>query len=122
MINKNAIYKWDQWEKVNFARIKQEILNSPTLYSPDFGKDFLLYTFSSETSLVVVLTQKDDQGNMRPISFMSVVLWGYELNYSSINKQGYTVYNVVKHFRPYPLKSHIINFVPHPMVRSLFVQ
>jgi len=48
MINKNAIYKWDQWEKVNFARIKQEILNSPTLYSPDFGKDFLLYTFSTE--------------------------------------------------------------------------
>ena len=32
------------------------------------------------------------------------------------------VYKAVKHFRPYILKNHVTVFVPHPAVRSLFVQ
>jgi len=34
----------------------------------------------------------------------------------------YVVYNVVKYFRPYLLKSHTTIFVPHPTVRILLVQ
>jgi len=55
MIKKDEIYKWDKREKDVFAYIKQAITKAPTLYSPYFSKDFLLYTFTFDTSLAVVL-------------------------------------------------------------------
>jgi len=84
------------------------------LYSSDFGKDLLLYIFASNPSLAVVLKQKNDEGKKQPLSFMSVGLQGFELNYLTIDKQAYEKYKTVKDFRPYLLKSHLIIFVPHP--------
>jgi hypothetical protein len=53
---------------------------------------------------------------------MSTNLQGPELNYPTIEKQVYVVYKAVKHFRPYILKNHTKVIVPHPTVRSLFMQ
>jgi hypothetical protein len=64
--------------------------------------------------LVAVLTQKDDENNEAPVSFMSTNLQGAELNYPAIDKQAYTVYKAVKHFRSYILKNHTKVIVPHP--------
>ena len=44
------------------------------------------------------------------------------MNYPEIEKQAYAVYKAVKHFRPYILKNHVTVFIPHPAVRSLFMQ
>lgn len=122
MINKDATYKWDKREKYAFICIKQAIEKPLALYSPNFSKYFLLCIFTFDTSLAIILTQKDDQDKEQPISFMSVRLQGPELNYPAINKHAYVVYKAVKHFRPYLLNNHVIIFMPHPIVRSLFVQ
>jgi hypothetical protein len=108
--------------KQSFKRSKIAISQSPILRILDFGKEFFLYTFSLDQSFVVVLTQKDDENNEAPISFMRTNLQGPKLNYPSIDKQSYNVYKVVKHFRPYILKNHTKVIVPHPDVRSLFTQ
>ena len=39
------------------------IAHADPLRSPDFEKDFILYTFSSDNSLAVVLTQKGKLGD-----------------------------------------------------------
>lgn len=62
MIKKDATYKWDKWEKGTFNQTMQAIVDAPTLFSPDYGKDFLLYTFTSDSSIVAVLNQKDNEG------------------------------------------------------------
>lgn len=67
MLKKDMTYKWDKREKDAFTCIKQEIAEAPTLYRPKFRKYLWLYTFASDTSLVSIITQKDDQGNERPI-------------------------------------------------------
>ena len=72
--------------------------------------------------LAVVLTKKEYGGDEFPISFMSTGLQGVELNYLTIDKQAYTVFKAVKQFRPYILKNRTKVIVPHPAVRSLFVQ
>jgi hypothetical protein len=82
----------------------------------DFNRDFFLYTFASDQSLVAVLTQKDDDNNEAPVSFMSTNIQGVELNYPAIDKQAYAVYKAVKHFRSYILKNHTKVIVPHPAV------
>ena len=53
---------------------------------------------------------------------MSTSLQGAELNYPYLDKQAYAMFKVVKQFRPYILKNWTKVIVPHPTVRSLFVQ
>ena len=90
--------------------------------SPCFQKEFIFYTFPSDNSLAVVLTQKGELGDEYPISFMSTGLQGVELNYPSIDKKEYAVFKESKQFRPFILKNRRKFVVPHPAVRSLFVQ
>lgn len=58
MTKKDAMYILGNNENEVFTQIKQAITEVPALYKPNFNKDFFLYTFSSETSLAIVLTQK----------------------------------------------------------------
>ena len=53
---------------------------------------------------------------------MSNGLQGVELNYPAVDKQAYAVFKAVKQFRPYILKNKTKVVVPHPAVRTLFVQ
>jgi hypothetical protein len=92
------------------------------LRSHDFNKDFFLYTFAFDQSLVVVLTEKDEKNDEAPLFFMSTNLQGAELNYLAIEKQAYAIYKTIKHFRSYILKNHTKVIIPHPVVRSLFTQ
>ena len=59
--------------------IKTAVVHAPSLRSLDFDKDFILYTFASDNSLAVVLTQKEEGGDEFPISFMSTSLQGAKL-------------------------------------------
>ena len=69
-----------------------------------------------------MLTQKEDGGDEYPISFMITGLQGTELNYPAVDKQAYAIFKAVKQFRPYILKNRTKVIVPHPAIRSLFVQ
>ena len=80
MIKKNSIFKWGKEERNSFELIKKAIIEAPSLTTPDFLKTFILYTFSSETSYAVVLTQLNHQINEAPIAFFSSNLQGVELN------------------------------------------
>ena len=69
-----------------------------------------------------MLTQKRELGDEYPISFMSTGLQGVELNYPTMDKQAYALFKAEKQFRTYILKIRTKVVVPHPTVRSLFVQ
>jgi hypothetical protein len=83
-------------EKEVFKNIKAIIATAPSLHSPYFSKDFLLYTFASDHSLAVVIVQKDEQRDEYPVAFMSTGLQGVELNYPSIEKQYFVVHKSIK--------------------------
>jgi len=87
MIKKDVVYSWGKREKYAFTHIRQAITKAPTLYSLDFKKNFLLYTFTYDNLLAAVLTQKDEINNECPISFMSTSMQGLELNYPTIERK-----------------------------------
>ena len=77
MVKQNAQFKWIETEKNAFSKIKTAVAHAPSLKSPDFDKNFIMYTFASDDSLAAVLTQKEEGGDEFPISFMSTGLqWG----------------------------------------------
>ena len=46
-------------------------MSAPVLVSPDYSKDLIIYSFASKDTIVGVLMQKDDEGNEKPMEFMS---------------------------------------------------
>ena len=119
---KDVPFKWFDEQKNAFTKIRKAIAEAPTLMSPDFSKDFILYTFSTDFSYAAVLTQKNHEDVEIPISFMSSTFKGGEINYSQVDKQAYTVYKSVKHYRPYLLKSRTKLIVPYVVVCNVIVQ
>ena len=60
MIKKYSNFKWTKEKKEAFDRIKESIEEDPTLRSPNFDKELILYTFAFDHSIMVVLTQKNE--------------------------------------------------------------
>ena len=63
MVKQSVQFKWNDVEKNAFSKIKTSIAQAASLKSPNFEKYFILYTFASDDSLAVVLTQKEDGGD-----------------------------------------------------------
>jgi hypothetical protein len=122
MIKKYVWFKRTPVEKEAFENIKLIVATAPSLRSPDFTKYFLLYMFTSDHSLAIMLTQIDEQGDKYLVAFMSTRLQGPEMNYPSVDNQIFFVHKAIKQFRPYILKNHMKVVVPHLEVRSLFIQ
>jgi hypothetical protein len=70
LIKKNVLYRWGPQESQAFDSIIKAIVEAPSLMSHDFSQDFTLYTFPSDQSYVVVLTQKNTERNEIPVAFM----------------------------------------------------
>ena len=69
MLKKYDVIKWSQEEKLAFHRIKQGLVESHVLVIPDYAKEFFIFSFTSEETIIVVLLQKNQEGNENPISF-----------------------------------------------------
>lgn len=122
MIKKNPLFKWGQEEYEAFNLIKQAIVNATSLATPNFSDPFILYTFPSDKSYDMILTQANQDKVEAPFSFFSSNLQGAELNYFDVEKQAYAVFKEIKHFRPFLLKTHTKIIVLFPVVRNLLVQ
>jgi hypothetical protein len=46
---------------------------SPVLVIPNYDKDFLVFSFSSEHTIVVVLLQKNEENQEKPIAFSTEI-------------------------------------------------
>jgi hypothetical protein len=113
---KDTQYHWGPLENQAFNAIKKTIIDAPSLMSSDFSQDFTLYTFSSDRSYTVILTQKNAENSEVHVAFMSSAFKGAELNYPVVDQQSYVVFKVVNHFRSCFLKSRTKIIVPYLLV------
>ena len=71
-------FRWDSEHQESFDRLKEALISSPILAYPDYSKPFILETDASLKGLGAVLTQENDEGNCRVISYASRTLKPYE--------------------------------------------
>jgi hypothetical protein len=71
MLKKDVVIKWSLEEKSTFQRIKQALVAAHVLVSPDYSKEFFIFSFTSEETIVAVLLQKNEEGHEQPIAFFS---------------------------------------------------
>jgi hypothetical protein len=103
----------------SFEDIKVALTKSPILANPDFTKDFILFSFTLEHTIVDVLLQKDDQNFEKPIAYFSRTLRDSLVRYDIMEKQAYTLVKSLKEFNTYILNSHVITCVPNNLVKDI---
>jgi hypothetical protein len=54
--------KWTPEARTSFEKIKQALADAPILTSFDYSKEFLIFYFSSNDTLAIVLLQKNSYG------------------------------------------------------------
>ena len=64
----------DHLRQVFIKYRKYGISPNPVLISPDYTKDFIIFSFASEHTIAAVLLQKNNQGFEQPIPFFSKAL------------------------------------------------
>jgi hypothetical protein len=103
MLKKDTKIKWDVESKQSFEQVKHALTQSPVLISPDYTKDFYLFSFASEHTIAAVLLQKNSEGYEQPIAFFSKSLRDVSLNYNIMDKQDFALVKAIKEFRVYIL-------------------
>eukprot|EP00253_Pinus_taeda_P002942 PITA_02942 len=122
MLKKDSKVKWIVEANQAFEGIKLALTQTPVLTNPQFDKEFIIFSFASRHTITAVLLQKDDQGNGRPIAFFSRALRDAPLKYQIMEKQAYVLVKALKDFRIYILYSHVIAYVPSPIVKDILTQ
>ena len=121
MLKKDSRVNWTTEAKASFEHIKKVISEAPVLTSPDYLKDFLIFSFTSQHTIAAVFLQKDDEGFECLITFFSKSLRDAELKYDIMEKQAYAMVKALKAFRTYVLHSKIIAYVPTTTVKDILV-
>jgi hypothetical protein len=122
LLKKDVAFRWGNETDIPFEDIKNAISQAPVLISPDFSRDFIIFSFASQDTIAGVLMQKDADNYEHPIAFMSKVLRDSELNYSITEKQAYALVKSLKHFRNYIDYNKIKAYVPYPAVKDVLSQ
>ena len=116
---KDVPFVWTSDCEATFTRLKTVLMQAPVLAYPQFGRDFLLKTDASGVRLGAVLSQKQDDGTIRPIAFASRTLQRHGKNYSISELEGLGVVWAVKHFRHYIYSHRCTVFTDHEVLKAL---
>jgi hypothetical protein len=86
------------------SKASNRLFLTPTLASPDYARDFQIFSFAIDQTIACVLLQKNTDGHEQLIAYMSRSLQGSEFKYKPMEKQAYAMVKGLAHFRPYFLE------------------
>ena len=122
MLKKDGNFKWTVEAKRSFVDIKKALIEAPMLVSPNYAKEFIVFSFASEHTIAGVLLQKNEQNLEQPIAFYSKALRDSTLKYDIMEKQAYACVKALKELRVYILYSHSTVFVPSTAIKDILTQ
>jgi hypothetical protein len=86
LLKRDQSFEWTIDTQEPFNNIKREISIAPVLISPDFQRDFIIYSFATKMVVAFIFTQRNTKGEELPIRFIRKTLHDCELRYSKLEK------------------------------------
>jgi hypothetical protein len=86
MLRKGNEVKWTIESQNSFDLIKKALTEAPMLISPDYSKDFFIFSFATFDNVAAILLQRNVEGLEQPISFFSRALRDVEVKYDMMEK------------------------------------
>ena len=115
-VNETKLKKEIQWNaeaEVAFEKLKETLAEKVTLAFPNFKKKFFLTTDASNVAIGGVLQQKDENNQLRPLTFFSRKLSQSEAKYSTIEREALAIVYGLKINRPLCLGFPIVVHTDH---------
>ena len=95
LTKKDVEFKWTAECENCFQILKGSLQESPILRYPDPEANYTLYTDASKYVYAGVLTQNID-GTDHPITYVSGLFRGSQLNWATLTKEAYAIYMSIK--------------------------
>ena len=105
--------KWWSWSseaQQAFDALKQALTTAPLLAHPDPQSQWIVQTDASGHAIGGVLSQKQDDGSVKPVAFWSHKLNSAQRHYSATERELMALVEATKHWRAY------LHGSPHPIV------
>ncbi len=96
-----SMSSWNSVCEEAFNVLKHSLVTAPILQSPDFTREFVVYTDASDYGLGCVLAQHDAEGREFVVCYASKTMTKAERNYTVTEKEALSVMYAVRQFRPY---------------------
>lgn len=103
--SKSKVLPWNEAAEEAFCLIKERLISSPILVSPNFASEFSIQTDASDVAVAGVLTQIQE-GQERVIAYFSHKLTTPERNYHACEKETLAALLSIEAFRGYVEGSH----------------
>ena len=103
LTRKDVEFEWNEICQESFELLKRKLIEAPILQYPDPSKPYVLFTDASKYAWSCVLTQEytheiegKEQKVLHPITFMSGLFKGSQLNWACLTKEAYAIYMSVR--------------------------
>ena len=100
LTKKDVEFKWTPKCENCFQILKEFLQQAPILKYPDPQQSYTLYTYTSKYAYAGILTQNCD-GIDHPITCVSGLFCGSQLNWATLTKEAYAIYMSVKKLSSY---------------------
>ena len=100
LTKKDVEFKWTPECENCFQILKEFLQQAPILKYPDPQANYTLYTDASKYAYAGVLTQHSN-GTDHPITYVSGLFCGSQLNWATLTKEAYVIYMSVKKLSVY---------------------
>ena len=103
LTHKNTAFKWTQICQESFDLLKTSLMTEPILTYPDPNLPYVLFMDASKYAWACVLTQEKthmiegkDIKLLHPITYMSGLFRGSQMNWACLTKEAYAIYMSIK--------------------------
>ena len=103
LTRKNVAFEWTPICQESFELLKTSLMTEPILTYPDPNLPYVLFTDASKYAWACVLTQEKthvmeekEVKILHPITYMSGLFRGSQMNWACLTKEAYTIYMSIK--------------------------
>ena len=114
---KDVEFKWTPECENCFQILKECLQQAPILKYPDPQVSYTLYTDSLKYAYAGILTQYNN-GTDHPITYVSRLFCGSQLNWATLTKEAYAIYMSVKKLSFYIDTAKITAKINHPPLKN----
>lgn len=113
LLKKGTKFVWNKDCQIAFDSMIESINDNAVLAFPNFNKQFHLTTDASMIGIGAVLSQEDESGRSRPVSFISRRLTETEQRYSTIEQECLEIVWAIGQLRYYLVAKEFVIFTDH---------
>ncbi|CCO36910.1 Retrotransposable element Tf2 155 kDa protein type 1 [Rhizoctonia solani AG-1 IB] len=99
LLKKDSIWNWSLAAQNSFDQLKEKLTTAPLLIQPDVTKQFFLECDASDYATGAILSQKNLEGKLHPVAYLSKSLAPAERNYDIFDKELLAVIRALKEWR-----------------------